>query len=258
MVKAVPLMETVLNDIWDSTNHNISVAITDSTTGLVVSEETALTNTVHPIIEATHTTSGTPAIGIGAEISVIQETTANNNETIGSVGFVVDDETAATEDASFSVELMAAGAAKAEKFAVESTGEVTLVNGEVIDNTTDGTVEVTADVFRWSGFVESPYAELTGAAVYSITSASKATYFVVNYTDTAAASVVLDTDLTEDGRIIVIKDGELNANTNNITIGTEGAGTIDEAATYAMDADGEAVTLISDGTNWFIMSSYGE
>ena len=60
------------------------------------------------------------------------------------------------------------------------------------------------------------------------------------------------------GRLFSFKDGELNANTNNIQIGTEGAETIDEANTYTMDADGEAVTIMSDGTNWFIIDAYLE
>jgi hypothetical protein len=97
---------------------------------------------VHPISEFTHTTSGTPAAGIGIEHAFKQETSAANTETIGSIGFIVDTATATAEDASFSVSLMAGGAAKAEKFAVESTGALTLVNAGSLDNTTNGTVKI--------------------------------------------------------------------------------------------------------------------
>lgn len=109
----------------------------------------------------------------------------------------------------------------------------------------------------FSGFVDLPYQNIT-ASTYSIVSTTKAVNYVVNYTDTGASGVTLDTDLLVDGRTITIKDGELNAGTNNITIGTEGAETIDEAATYTIDANGEAVTLMSDGTNWFVIGGYGE
>jgi len=234
-------LEGFLANVYSGTGTEaLNVAWTQSTVGLDVSEESALTNTVHEVMSLTHTTSGTPANGIGLEWAATQETSASNNEDIGSVGFYMSDVTAASEDASFSVELMAGGSAKSEVFVVNSVG----------DGALDGSLS-------FGGFKTAPYEEIT-AATYSITAATKAQYFVVNYTDTGAVGLTLDTDLTVDGRILTIKDGELNANTNNIVIGTEGAGTIDEAATYTMDADGESVTLLSDGTDWFIMNAYGE
>jgi len=121
----------------------INIAMTQSTVGLDVSEVSALTNTVQEIMSLTHTTSGSPANGIGLEWAATQETSASNNEDIGSVGFYMSDVTAASEDASFSVELMANGATKAQKFSVGSTGIVTLVGATTLDNTTASTLTVT-------------------------------------------------------------------------------------------------------------------
>ena len=60
----------------------INVAYTASTVGWDVSEESALTNTVQEIMSLTHTTSGTPANGIGLEWVATQETSANNSEDV--------------------------------------------------------------------------------------------------------------------------------------------------------------------------------
>lgn len=134
--------EGILPSIFNSTSSSINISLVGSDAGLDISEETALTNTVNNIFTMTHTTSGTPAANIGVGIDYIQETSAANNETVMSLDAVIDDATATSEDASFSVKLMAAGAAKAEKFAVESTGVVTLVNGGTIDNSTNGIVTI--------------------------------------------------------------------------------------------------------------------
>lgn len=55
-----------------------------------------------------------------------------------------------------------------------------------------------------------------------------------------------------DGKIYEIKDISGLANTNNIIIGAATPDTIDGAATFTMNVDDQAVTVISDGTNWYI------
>ena len=76
----------------------------------------------------------------------------------------------------------------------------------------------------------------------------------VTYTGTGAVtSLTLPTAQVVDGRTIVIKDAGGNAGTNNITIDTQGAETIDGAATSVINTDYDSVTLYCDGTNWFII-----
>lgn len=91
-----------------------------------------------------------------------------------------------------------------------------------------------------------------------ITTVADATYnlLVTDYilhvtrTATGACAITLPTAQTVSGRTIVIKDTG-NANTNNITIATEGAQTIDGGASALLDTDYGTMTLYSDGTNWF-------
>ena len=146
----------------DITLDNDEVIDNDTDGTVQLQSDTALTNTVSPEFSLLHTTSGSPAAGIGTGISFVQETSAGNNETGMSVDAVVTDATAASEDFKFSVQLMAAGAAKAEKFSVSSVGavtasggadfggDITLENDETISNSSDGTVLITSPIVEVS------------------------------------------------------------------------------------------------------------
>ena len=100
-----------------------------------------------------------------------------------------------------------------------------------------------------------------GAIKQNVTTVNAATYDLetsdyilhVTYTGTGAVtSLTLPTAQTVSGRIIVIKDAGGNALTNNITIDTEGAETIDGSATVVINSNYTSISLYSDGSNWFI------
>jgi len=75
---------------------------------------------------------------------------------------------------------------------------------------------------------------------------------IIGVTDTSAArTVTLDSDDVIDGRIIIVKDESGGAATNNITLATEGAETIDGQSTLAINANYGTLRVYSDGTNWF-------
>lgn len=74
----------------------------------------------------------------------------------------------------------------------------------------------------------------------------------VGYTATGTVALTLMTDQVIDGRIVDVKDSGGNSSAFNITIDTEGAETIDGAATLVIAGDYDSATLCSDGTNWFI------
>ena len=102
----------------------------------------------------------------------------------------------------------------------------------------------------------------SGGRITNITTVNAATYdllttdYILNVTYTATGAVTsltLPTAQTVSGRIIYIKDAGGSATTNNITIDTEGAQTIDGAATLVITTNYSAVTLYCDGTDWFIM-----
>ena len=70
-------------------------------------------------------------------------------------------------------------------------------------------------------------------------------------TSGGAVTITLGSATVTAGRIVIIKDVGGSANTNNITIATEGSETIDGAASTSISTNHGVVRLFSDGTNWF-------
>jgi hypothetical protein len=102
---------------------------------------------------------------------------------------------------------------------------------------------------------------IVGGQIKSTTAIAAGTYDLLvtdyflncDYTATAAiTSLTLPTAQLADGRVIHVKDTGGLAGTNNITIDTEGAETIDGAATAVISTNYNSISLYCDGTNWFI------
>ena len=96
----------------------------------------------------------------------------------------------------------------------------------------------------------------TIADVFNVTTSSgtfaataNATHFV--NTSGGAATVTLPAASTD--RFVRIKDISGNANTNNITVNTPGAETIDGDSSHVMDSNYGSKVFVSDGTNWYIL-----
>lgn len=99
---------------------------------------------------------------------------------------------------------------------------------------------------------------LLGGIVNNTTSVTDATYTTLA-TDhyllcnrAGVITVTLETDTVEAGRRVHIADISGDASTNNITIDTESSETIDGATSQIISTDYGTLTLVSDGTNWFI------
>ena len=76
---------------------------------------------------------------------------------------------------------------------------------------------------------------------------------IIGVTDTAAArTITLSSFDNKEGNVIIVKDESGGAATNNITVDTEGAETIDGAASQVINANYGVLRLYSNGTNWFI------
>lgn len=74
----------------------------------------------------------------------------------------------------------------------------------------------------------------------------------VTYTSTGAVTLTITSDAIASGFLLHIKDEGGNAGTNNITIATEGAETIDGQVSITVNADYNKVSLYSNGSNVFI------
>ena len=93
------------------------------------------------------------------------------------------------------------------------------------------------------------------AGVFNVNSISTNTTAAVNNTylvDTSGGAVTVTLPAAGLNVFVRVKDVG-SANTNNITIATPGAETIDGSASAIMDSNFESKTYVSDGTNWYIL-----
>ncbi len=131
--------------------------------------------------------------------------------------------------------------------------------GLYIHSPADGKLKISADGTGTDDITLSGTVVVGGGV--SLAHISKDT----NYTTTAddcivsvdstggAVTITLGSASVAAGKIVVIKDAGGSANSNNITIDTEGSETIDGSASTSITSDYGVVRLYSDGTNWFII-----
>lgn len=91
-----------------------------------------------------------------------------------------------------------------------------------------------------------PWEEITATS----TTAAGGYFFGVTNTS-SAYTLTLASRMLKRGRVLVVKDQSGGANSNNITIATEGSETIDGSGTASITSNYGATRLYSDGTNWF-------
>lgn len=91
------------------------------------------------------------------------------------------------------------------------------------------------------------------ADIFSVNSTSGTASLLANETyivDTSGGVASLTLPSPAINVFVRLKDNG-NSNTNNITVATAGADTIDGQATDIIDSDYESVNYVSDGTNWY-------
>ena len=94
--------------------------------------------------------------------------------------------------------------------------------------------------------VREAYVSITGT-----TYTPKAGDQIIGVNRAGIVTITLPTAQLRSGRVYTIKDESGSASSNNITIATEGAETIDGSATDTISEDYGAKAYYSDGSNWF-------
>ncbi len=135
-------------------------------------------------------------------------------------------------------------------------GQTASVVGAIIR----GAASQTANLTEWQNSTGTVLASISSAGAFNFrrtataANVSSAGETIIGVTSTAAArTITLSTADMVTGRVVFIKDESGGADTNNITIDTQGAELIDGAASIAITVNYGVARLYSDGSNWYTL-----
>jgi len=217
---------TVRNDLAVNGNTTLGDASGDTVTinaGTLTAPNTitfavddATTAGISYPVKIQHTTSGTPAAGIGSGLQFIAETSASTNKTGMQIEAVTTDVTVASEDFDYVLKLMQNGSAAAERFRVNSAGDGTLVGDLAVNG---GDVTTTQTTFNLLNTTVTT-GNLFGAGTSISIGAATGTTTINN------ANTVVTGDLAVNGGDVTTTQTTFNLLNTTVTTGNLfGAGT---------------------------------
>jgi len=137
-------------ELYEAVQSAASVSLTAAQMKTFVNDESTITvgdsatNTPSTAATLQHTTSGTPAAGIGTRLDFECQTGAGNNEIGARLVASATDVTATSEDFDLLIQLMATGAAPATVATVTSDGDLRLT-GDTVRVPTERTIATASD-----------------------------------------------------------------------------------------------------------------
>ena len=150
-----------------------------------------------------------------------------------------------------------------------ANGSLTCANGDLTFQVSTVSKDMNFRGFNVGGSGTSVYFSLDGArgttkhhrgVEYNIASPNNTDYTVTStdyciimHSLTQSRTVTIPTAQRNAGRVLIIKERDGYASSYSVVIDPEGSTTIDGNANYTISTNREAVTLISDGSNWFII-----
>jgi hypothetical protein len=200
-------------------------------------ENDAFNDSVVYPITLTHTTTGTPANGIGTGLQFITETSNNNNEIGGLIDVVTTDVTSGSEDFDFVFKIMAAGATAAEKLRIKSTGELDVAGNLIVSG---GKVTLAAssnrDKYRlWNN--NTYIIGLEDSVTYGGISTEKAMTFQMDNNSSQGFWWGDSTHTTAQGAMALTTDGKLSV-AHSLRLGYGESDTTTPGATFKLDVNG--------------------
>jgi hypothetical protein len=231
------------NDAWvdilfvDQTGDNVEFPI------LEAAKDDSTNSGVTNLAVLTHTTSGTPAQGIGTGIAMAAETGAGNIETGLVLEAVTADVSSTSEDFDMVLKLMAAGATAAEKFRITSVGQCQLVDGTAALPALSNSGDVNTGLY-FSG-ADEVSVSTAGTQRLSVNSSGHVNLKLSSSADviglTSASTVTIDMD-TGQNFSCTMAHAITFANPTNANAGQSGS--------IVLTQDGSGSRTASFGTNW--------
>jgi hypothetical protein len=150
----------------DGTNWNITNSSATQTTSFVA--DNATNNGVTNLITLQHTTSGSPAAGIGTGMLFNSESADESPSNFGRLAFVATDVTAGSEDTYLDVQVRVAGAALASAYQFANTGTAAQIFTTAASSNRTLTFPNADLAFTYSGGKAVFAGTLTGTRTYTL------------------------------------------------------------------------------------------
>lgn len=90
------------------------------------------------------------------------------------------------------------------------------------------------------------------ASSSTISPSQSSTVYLVD-SSSSSLTLTVSTSSIEAGKELIIKDSTGSSATNSIVVQTEGSETIDGQSSFTISSNYTSITIVSDGSNWFII-----
>ena len=181
--------------------------------------------------------------------SLIQEGSVTTEDS-GDLAIAGNSDLNGTLDVSGQVDLAASGVSTSIRGGL-TVDEASLFSSIVqVDGTLD--CNSTADFGGEVTFQSAHKINVTSISSSSHTVGSS-DYFLAVDSSSNTVAITLPAASSNDGRVIKIKDVGGNSHSNNITISRAGSNTIDGNVSVVLESPYSGITLVCDGSNWFIL-----
>lgn len=207
----------------------------------------ASNNAITYLQRFTHTTSGTPAIGIGVGVEFEVETTASNNELIGTIEFVATDVTGGGEDFDFVVKTMRSGGAAAERIRYISINQLLSITGSIDATGSISGVGITSTLGISSGGGEAAFS-MNDANNNTVTNVARITHLTSGTPGNGIATGLQFTTESLSGN--GVQGGSIESVLTDVTNGSEDGDFVFKTMLNG-SAGGEAFRIRSDKASVF-------
>jgi len=150
-----------------------------------------------------------------------------------------------------------------ESFSIGKSGKgIVIYQGDtnpsnLLGNTGDIFVKRSAEPYllkkKSDGWVNIDNKEIINVSTSSTIDATQSETVYLIDTSSTLVNLTISSTSIEKGKTIVIKDAAGNSSTNVINVISENSETIDGQSSITIQNNYSSITLVSDGTNWFII-----